>query len=198
MYRISYLDKLKSALTKLPSIGEKSAERITFFLLSNPEIADEIATALKDTIENVKFCKICHGFSDQEICDICRDTLREKILCIVEKPEDVMLLERVLDKKWYYHVTGGVISPVNNKTPDNLYLNDIPERIKKEGFVEIVLALPPTVEGDTTGYYIKGLLERSKINIKISRISRGIPRGSDLSFQDGQTLKEALMERKEL
>lgn len=198
MYKISYLDRLKSALTNLPSIGEKSAERITFFLLSNREIAEEIINALSDTIKNVQFCKNCHGFSDGEICHICEDTLREKVLCIVEKPEDVILLEKVLGRKWYYHVTGGVISPANNKTPDDLHLKDIPERIKKEHILEVVLALPPTVEGDTTGYYIKGLIEQEGLKVKISRISRGIPRGSDLSFQDGQTLKDALMERREL
>ncbi len=198
MYKISYLDRLKSALTKLPSIGEKSAERITFFLLSNREIAEEIINALSETVENVRFCEKCHGFSDEEICHICRDTLREKVLCIVEKPEDVILLERVLGRKWYYHVTGGVISPANNRTPDKLNLKDIPKRVKEENFAEIVLALPPTVEGDTTGYYIKGLIEQEGLKVKISRISRGIPRGSDLSFQDGQTLIDALMERKEL
>ncbi len=182
---------------KLPSIGEKSAERITYFLLSNKEIASEISNALTETIENVRFCKKCHGFSEQDICEICQDTTREKVLCVVEKPEDVMLLEEVLGKKWYYHVIGGVLSPMNNKTPETLYINDIPSRVKNDGIKEVVLALPPTVEGDTTGYYIRNLLKEHKLNVKITRISHGIPRGSDLSFQDGQTLKEALEERKE-
>ncbi len=198
MYRVSYLERLKSALIKLPSVGEKSAERIAFFLLSNRDTAEEIINALTDTLKNVMLCKNCHGFSEEEICEICKDELREKILCVVEKPEDVILLEKVLGRKWYYHVTGGVISPANNKTPENLYLKDIPERIKREKIIEVVLALPPTVEGDTTGYYIKNLIEQEGIEIKISRISRGIPRGSDLSFQDGQTLIDALTERKEL
>ena len=198
MYRVSYLEKLKKALTKLPSIGEKSAERITFFLLSNREIASEIVEALTDTVEHVKFCKRCHGFSEEDICEICKDTMREKVLCVVEKPEDVILLENVIGRRWYYHITGGVLSPINNRTPENLHINDIPDRVTKEGFKEVVLALPPTVEGDTTGYYIKNLLEEHKTEVKISRISRGIPRGSDLSFQDGQTLREALEERKEL
>ena len=198
MYRVSYLEKLKKALTKLPSIGEKSAERITFFLLTNKEVASEIVDALTDTVEHVKFCKKCHGFSEDDICEICKDTTREKILCVVEKPEDVILLENVIGRRWYYHITGGVLSPINNRTPETLHINDIPKRVREEGFKEVVLALPPTVEGDTTGYYIKNLLKEQKLEVKISRISRGIPRGSDLSFQDGQTLKEALEERKEL
>ncbi len=198
MFRVSYLEKLKKVLTKLPSIGEKSAERITFFLLSNREIAAEIANALTDTIEHVKFCKRCHGFSEGDICEICSDSMREKILCVVEKPEDVILLENVIGRRWYYHITGGVLSPINNRTPETLNINDIPDRITKEGIKEVILALPPTVEGDTTGYYIKNLLKERKIDIKLSRISRGIPRGSDLSFQDAQTLKEALEERREL
>ncbi len=198
MYRVFYLEKLKKALTKLPSIGEKSAERITFFLLSNKEVATEIAEAIKDATEHVKFCNKCHAFSEEELCEICRDPSREKVLCVVEKPEDVILLERVMGKKWYYHITGGVLSPINNKTPETLYIHDIPKRVKEDGFKEVVLALPPTVEGDTTGYYIRNLLKEHNLNVKITRISRGIPRGSDLSFQDGQTLKEALEERKEL
>lgn len=198
MYKVSYLERLKKALTKLPSIGEKSAERITHFLLNNREVATLIVEALLDTLEHIKFCKRCHTFSEEDLCEICKDTTREKVLCIVEKPEDVLLLEKVLESRWYYHITGGVLSPINNKTPETLHLTDIPERIQNEHIKEIVLALPPTVEGDTTGYYIRNLIREHKLSIKITRISHGIPRGSELSFQDGQTLKEALEERKEL
>ncbi len=195
MFKISYLEHLIDSLKKLPSIGQKSAERISFYLLSHREALKEVIEGLNDAQENAKFCKICHGFSQEDICPICKDTKRENVICVVEKPQDIFLLDEILPGKFRYHVIGGLISPITDITPDKLHIHDLVDRVKKEHVKEIILAISPSVEGETTSYYIKDLLKDT--GVRLTRISYGIPRGSDISFQDGFTLRESISDRHE-
>ncbi len=197
MWVPSSLLKLIEALKKLPGIGQRSAERIAFFLLRNREGLDELIEALGEAGQNLKFCSICHGLTDEDPCPICSDPGRDKtVLCVVEEPQDVFLLEKLDFFKGRYHVLGGVISPIDNIGPEDLTISHLVERVEREGVREVILALNPTVEGDTTAYYIADLLKPR--NVKVTRIARGLPTGSDLALTDVTTLKEALLGRREL
>jgi len=136
-------------------------------------------------------------YTDEDPCPICRDPKRDSsLLCVVERPQDVFLLEKIGFFNGKYHVLGGVISPLDNVSPEDLSIADLVERIEREGIIEVILALSPTVEGDTTAYYIADLLKPR--GIKVTRIARGLPTGSDLSLSDVTTLKEALLGRRKL
>ncbi len=191
------LRKLIDSLKKLPGIGERSAERIAFHLLKRPDQLQGMIEVLQDAKESLTFCSICHVITDVDPCPICTDSTRNgEVVCVVERPQDVFLIEKSGYFDGKYHVLGGVISPLHGVTPEDLYIEDLVERIRKEGIKEVILALSPTIEGDTTSIYIK---ERLKdLNVKVTRIARGLPTGIDLSFSDALTLKEALQGRREL
>ncbi|MDI6850324.1 MAG: recombination mediator RecR [bacterium] len=194
----SSLKKLIEQFKKLPGIGDRSAFRIAYYLLKDRDTLKGLSTALKEVDERIKLCRICHGFSeDSEICSICADERRNSgILCVVERPEDVYILESVQDLRWKYHVTGGVLSPVKGITADKLNIYDIRDRIKAEGFKELVIAFSPDVESDATTSYIVNLL--SDMDINISKIAIGLPKGIDITLIDPFTLKESIMGRRKL
>ena len=197
MWVPSSLLNLVEALKKLPGIGQRSAERIAFYLLRERNQLEELKKALEEARENLTFCSVCHVITDEDPCPICRDPKRDSsLLCVVERPQDVFLLEKIGFFNGKYHVLGGVISPLDNVSPEDLSIADLVERIEREGIIEVILALSPTVEGDTTAYYIADLLKPR--GIKVTRIARGLPTGSDLSLSDVTTLKEALLGRREL
>ena len=197
MWVPSSLLNLVEALKKLPGIGQRSAERIAFYLLRERNQLEELKKALEEARENLTFCSVCHVITDEDPCPICRDPKRDSsLLCVVERPQDVFLLEKIGFFNGKYHVLGGVISPLDNVSPEDLSIADLVERIEREGIKEVILALSPTVEGDTTAYYIADLLKPR--GIKVTRIARGLPTGSDLSLSDVTTLKEALLGRREL
>jgi len=197
MWVPSSLLNLVEALKKLPGVGQRSAERIAFYLLRERNQLEELKKVLEEARENLTFCSVCHVITDEDPCPICRDPKRDSsLLCVVERPQDVFLLEKIGFFNGKYHVLGGVISPLDNVSPEDLSIADLVERIEREGIIEVILALSPTVEGDTTAYYIADLLKPR--GIKVTRIARGLPTGSDLSLSDVTTLKEALLGRRKL
>jgi recombination protein RecR len=197
MWVPSSLHRLIDALKKLPGIGQRSAERITYYLTRDKEVFGEIIAALQDAKEGLSFCSICHVITDVDPCPLCTDPSRENdVLIVVERPQDVFLFESLGTLKGHYHVLGGVLSPLDDVGPKDLHIDDLVDRVRKDGVKEVILAMNPTVEGETTSHFIADRLKDT--DVKISRIARGLPMGSDLSLSDVVTLREALLGRRSL
>jgi len=194
----SSLKRLLETLKKLPGIGDRSAFRIAYFLLKDRDALTELISSLQEVNDRVKLCKICHGFSeDTDICPICSDERRNSgVLCIVERPEDVFVIDYIQGLNWKYHVLGGVLSPVKGITPEKLNIFDIRDRIKNEKFQEVVIALNPDVESDATCNYILGLLD--DLDVTVTRVAVGLPRGTDIALMDPYTLRESLFGRRKI
>ncbi|MGL6066386.1 MAG: recombination mediator RecR [Cetobacterium sp.] len=183
---------------RLPGIGKKSAVRLAFHVLemSDTEV-ERFSKALKDAKETVKKCSVCGNFSEEETCEICRDEFREKnIICVVEDSRDIISLEKTNRYKGVYHVLNGKIDPLNGMTPDKLNLRPLLEKVAKEEIVEIILALNPDLEGETTALYLTKLLK--PFNVKITKIASGIPMGGNIEFADVATISRALEGRQEI
>lgn len=183
---------------KLPGIGPKSAQRLAFYLLHNPESElEQFAQVLINLKKNTKICSVCHHIGEHDPCEICEDASRDqKIICIVEQPLDVLSIERSDRYKGIYHVLHGVISPLNNIGPDQLYLRDITKRL--QGVEEIILATNPTMEGEATALYITQLVRDVSNNpdLRMTRIGHGLPIGGDLEYADGVTVARAIEGRR--
>lgn len=203
------MQKLPKAVTRLiekferlPGIGPKSAQRLVFYLLHNPEheledFAEKLTALKRDTV----MCEICHNVAEHNPCGICSDPSRDTAqLCVVEQPLDLLALERSGTYSGRYHVLHGAISPLNNIGPDQLFLRDIVDRL--EGVTELILATNPTLEGEATALYITELLKNNTSatakKIKITRIGHGLPIGADIEYADGVTLARALEGRREM
>jgi len=185
---------------KLPGIGKKSAERIVYYLLKvdAPE-ALALADSIRAVKENVRYCKHCFNLAEDELCDICKDPRRNQtLLCVVEQPQDLIILEQTGRYEGLYHVLLGRLAPLEKITPDQLTITALVNRVQSGTFTEIVMATNPTVEGDTTAYYIISRLEALPNKPKISRLARGITTGSDLQFANKEMLADALSERQEM
>ena len=185
---------------KLPGLGKKSAERIAYYLL---KVDKHEALALADSIravkENVRYCKHCFNLSEGELCEICKDTRRNQtLLCVVEQPQDLIILEQTRRFEGLYHVLLGRLAPLEKITPDQLTIAALIKRVQLGTFSEIVMATNPTVEGDATAYYIISQLESLQNRPKITRLARGITTGSDLQFANSEMLADALSERQEM
>jgi len=185
---------------KLPGIGKKSAERIAYHLL---KLDKDDALALADSItavkENVRYCKDCFNLAEEELCTICKDPRRDQtLLCIVEQPQDLIILEQTGRYGGLYHVLLGRLSPLDKITPDQLTIAALLKRIESGSFSEIVMGTNPTVEGDATAFYIIGQLESLPATPKITRLARGITTGSDIQFANKEMLADALSERQEM
>lgn len=183
--------------SKLPTIGRKSARRLAAHVLKMPKKeVSQLATALLEVKERVRACRICRNITDTEICIICSSSKRAvEMICVVQDPEDILALERTGEYRGTYHVLGGVISPLDGVGPDDLNIRSLLERIGKPDseISEIILAISPTVEGDTTAFYLAQLLE--PFGIKITRLARGIPVGLTLTYADEATLSRAIAGR---
>lgn len=191
-----YLEEAVNQLSKLPGIGKKSALRIVMHLLNQE---DEKVTQLTEALETVKtaiqYCKTCHNISDAPICLICLSPSRDKTtICIVESIRDVISIESTGQYNGLYHVLGGLIAPLSGVGPDQLHINSLENRCVTDTPSELIMALSPNIEGDTTVYYISKLL-KSYPNIRITSIARGISFGGDLEFADEFTLGKALLKR---
>lgn len=195
------ISRLIEKFERLPGVGPKSAQRLVFYLLHNPEaeladFANRLIALKKETV----LCAKCHNVSDQDPCQLCEDSYRDTTsICVVEQPLDVFAIERSGTFKGYYHVLHGVISPLNNIGPDQLYIHDLVERL--DGVEELILATNPTMEGEATALYIRDLIYRSgrdSQSIKITRIGHGLPIGADIEYTDGVTLSRALEGRRTL
>ena len=192
---------LVTSFEKLPGIGPKSAQRLVFYLLHNPDHElDRFAANLQKLKKDTVLCETCHNVSESNPCPVCADTSRdETMLCIVEQPLDVLAIERSGAFKGLYHVLHGVIAPLNNIGPEQLFLHDIVKRL--EGVGEVVLATNPTMEGEATALYITEYLEQSgktSETLTISRIGHGLPIGADIEYADGMTLSRALEGRRKV
>ena len=191
------LSKLIWHFEKFPGIGPRTAQRLALFILKQPEsMIREFAKALLDARSNVGHCKKCFNLTSEEECEICRNTERnQKIICVVAETKDLLALERSREFKGVYHVIGGVISPMDSIGPDLLEIRSLVERVSKSEIEEIILALTPSVEGDTTALYIGKLLTPFT---KVTRIAYGLPMGSELEYVDEVTLARALEGRTNL
>jgi len=196
MYSSKYLELLIEELSRLPSIGQKSAQRLALHLLRAPkEDALRLAEAIRAVKERVGFCSVCGNFSEDDPCRLCTDSSRDgALICVVEQPGDLLALERTGSFKGRYHVLGGALSPLDGTTPDSLRIRPRLERLRSpnpNGDVrEVILATNPNVAGEATALYLSQLL--TPLGIKVTRIARGVPMGSDLEYSDLVTLARAL------
>ena len=177
-------------LAKLPGVGKATAQRLAFFILkSDQKDNKDLAHAIKEIKEKITFCVDCGIMAESEICSICLDKNRdEKIICVVEEPQDIYSFEKTNSFKGRYHVLGGVLSPLDGVGPDELNIENLYNRV--ESGMEVILATNPSVEGDTTCLYLSGKLEDK--GVKVTRLARGLPVGSDLEYMDELTLVRAM------
>ena len=192
------LKNLIESFKMLPGVGEKTAERMAFFLINEEqERTDFFADSIKTAKEKIRKCTICNGITDKEVCDICSNDLRnKKTLCVVEDPRSIFLFERLGSYNGQYHVLDGLISPLDGVDPDEIGIDKLVKRVQNDKFDEIIIAVKPSIEGETTALYIKKIIEGMKI--KVTRIARGIPIGTDIEYIDTMTLERALTDRKEI
>lgn len=184
------------SLQSLPGIGKKSAERIAFHILTKPTSGEKILQSLEKVIKEIKFCSKCGNITVESICNICTSPERDStILCVVEKPMDVFAIERSNSFKGLYHVLGGLLSPLDNIYPEDINIDSLIKRVNVENIKEIIIATNPTTEGEATALYIEENLK--DIGVRITRIARGIPFGTDIDFADDLTLMRALEDRQE-
>ena len=192
VYSVPSIARLVEEFSKLPGIGPKSAQRLTFYLIRMPEQhAHELAAAIVGVKDSVATCSRCFNLTEADPCDICADPDRDSVrLCVVEEALDVLALERTHSYRGLYHVLHGAISPMNGIGPDDLRIRPLLKRVSDESIQEIILATNPNVEGDATAMYIHGLI--SPLGISITRPARGLPVGGDLEYADASTLGRAL------
>jgi len=185
-------------LSKLPSIGKKTAQRLALYILKSDEKnVDNLIQAIKELKIKLHFCKRCFNLAEGEFCEICMSNKRDNaLLCIVEEASDIIAIEKSNEYNGLYHVLGGVLSPLSGVGPDSLRIKELIKRFEDENFKEVVLALNPDTEGETTSLYLAKLMK--PFGVKISRIARGLPIGGDLEFADEATIGRAVLGRSEL
>ena len=194
-YPSKLLEKAIQELTRLPGVGRKTALRFALYLLSQKkETVHYFSNSITQLIDDVKYCQVCHNLSDTDVCDICSNPHRDKsIICVVENIHSVMSIENTGQFHGLYHVLGGVISPMDGTGPADLELDSLFERVESGGVSEIILALNPTMEGDTTNFYISRRLAQS--GVKFSVLARGVSVGDDLEYTDEVTLGRSILGR---
>ncbi len=192
------INDLIECYKKLPGIGEKTAERMALYSLElDQEIIDLFAQSLIDLKKNIKRCKKCNNLSQDDLCSICSNSNRNnKVICVVEEPKNVFQFEKIGTYHGLYHVLDGLICPLENKNPEDINLESLLDRIEKEKIEEVIIAVKPSIEGETTALYISKILEGK--DIKISKIAHGVPIGADMDYVDALTLELALEERKDI
>ncbi len=192
------LQKAIDELSKLPSIGRKSAQRLALHILrADLNEVRSLSDVLIDLKENTQTCKICFNISESDTCEICKSEKRDKTtICVVEEISDVIAIEKTNEFLGLYHVLGGVLSPLSGKDADSLNLSELIYRVRNGEILEVILALNPDTEGETTSLYIAKLLK--PFNVKVSRLARGLPIGGDLEFADEATIGRAVLSRIEI
>ncbi|WP_244834023.1 recombination mediator RecR [Clostridium sp. BJN0001] len=191
------IEKLIEEFAKLPSIGQKTAQRLTLHVLNLPEDeVREFAEALVKARGTIKYCSVCGNFTDSDPCPICSNPNRDKeTICVVEQPKDIMIMERVKEYNGVYHVLHGNISPMQGRGPQDIHIRELVARMN-QNVKEVIIATNPTIEGEATAMYISKVLK--PLDIKVTRIAAGIPVGGDLEYADEVTLSKALEGRKEI
>ena len=197
-YNIVSLNELVAQFERLPGIGKKTAQRLSYFILEQPpERAKKFAEALINARKKIHYCKCCQALTDLDICSICNEENRDKtVICVVESPKDIMAFERTREYNGLYHVLHGAISPLDGVGPEQLKIKELLSRLADGTVQEVIMATNPTVEGEATASYISRLLK--PMGIKISRLAYGIPVGGDLEYADEVTLSRALDGRNEI
>ncbi len=192
------LNKLIEQFEKLPGIGRKGAQRMAFFMLSQPiEKAEEFADAIVTAHKKLRRCKVCCNLAESEVCPVCDDSMRDKsVVCIVESPRDIISFERVSEYRGVYHVLHGLISPLDNIGPDAICIKELEKRLDEGEIKEAIMATGATTEGEATAIYISNKVLKPR-GIKVTRLSYGIPIGSALEYADEMTLLRALKDRNE-
>ncbi len=189
------LEKAVNEFSKLPGIGRKTALRLVLHLLRQSDSdVEQFASAIAKVKQEVKYCRVCHNISDDDVCPICSDSRRDtSLICVVENIQDVMAVENTQQFRGLYHVLGGIISPMDGIGPDQLEIQSLVQRVEEGGVSEVILALSSTMEGDTTNFYISRKL--APLNVKLSVIARGISVGDELEYTDEVTLGRSIVNR---
>jgi len=192
------IENLITELSKLPGIGRKTAQRLAFFILTmTDEEAKGISRAIDEVKEKARFCRECFNITDEEVCNICSSSSRDRTkICVVEEPSNILVVERSKGFDGIYHVLLGALSPIDGFTPDKLKINELVERVRKNSIQEIILATNPNTKGEMTAQYIRELLK--PFPVRVTRIAYGLPMGGDIEFADEVTLSKALEGRREI
>ena len=194
----SSLKNLIDCFKKLPGVGEKTAERFSLSVLGFDEkLIESFSNSIKDVKYKIKRCSICNNLTESDVCDICRDENRDSsVICVVEEAKNSILFEKMGAYKGKYHILNGLISPLDGVGPEDINIDKLIDRIDSEGVSEVILALKPSIEGETTSLYISKVL--SGKGVKVTKIAHGIPMGADIEYIDMLTLEMALSDRKEI
>ncbi len=194
-YNSSLLDKAVAELSKLPGIGEKTALRLALYLLrKEPEMSEALGSSIIEMRRHIHYCPECHNISDEGTCSICSDRRRDRsTVCVVENVKDVITIEATREHHGLYHVLGGVISPLDGIAPSDIEIESLVERVGKGEIKEVILALSPTLEGDTTNFYIYRRL--AEMPVEVTMLARGLSIGNELEYTDELTLGRSIMNR---
>ncbi|HEX5107349.1 MAG TPA: recombination mediator RecR [Vicinamibacterales bacterium] len=192
------LARLVEQLQRLPGIGAKSAQRLAFHILKTPrEDADRLCEAIRDVKDRVTYCSVCNNITDTDPCAFCTSAVRDqKVICVVEEPQNVSVIEKTREFRGMYHVLMGALSPLQGIGPDDLRIKGLLARIGSGSVAEVILATNPTVEGEATALYLARLLK--PLGVRVTRIAMGIPVGSDLEYADEVTMTRAMENRRDL
>jgi recombination protein RecR len=191
------IDDLVAQLTRLPGIGSRTAQRLAFHLLqASKQEAIALAEAIHEVKERVRFCRECGNLTEEETCAICRDARRDhSVICVVEQPVDLVSLERTAEFRGLYHVLGGSLSPLDGVEPEHLRIDELFDRVSRNGVTEVVLATNPNMTGEATAAY---LADRLRGRVRVTRLASGLPVGGDLEYADEVTLGRAFVGRREM
>jgi len=192
------LNNLINSLKKLPTIGEKSAERLAFAIMNmDEEDINEFSSSIRDVKLKIKKCEKCGNITENKLCDICSNENRDSsLICVVEDSKNIITLEKMGTYNGKYHVLNGLISPIDGKGPDDIDINSLIKKVKEDKIKEVIIAISPTLEGETTALYISKLLEDTKV--VVSKIAYGIPIGADMEYLDPMTLSMAISNRNKI
>ncbi len=192
------IHNLIECFKKLPGIGEKTAERLALSILKqDSQIVELFSKSLIDVNTKIKRCTVCNNLTEDEVCDICKSSNRDSnVLCIVEDPKNVILFEKIGSYKGLYHVLDGLISPLDGIGPEEIKIGNLIERIEKNNINEVIIAVIPSIEGETTSLYISRMLKG--LPVKVTKLAHGIPLGIDMEYVDVMTLEMALQDRKDI
>ena len=194
------VNRLITELARLPGIGQRTAQRLAFYLLSVPEEdAVPLADAIREVKETVRQCEVCFNLAVEPTCRICQDEKREPaVLCVVEQPGDIIPIERTNEFRGRYHILGGALSPIDGIDPEDLHISELLSRVEGDGIREVVIATNATTTGEATALYLADTLRERAPQVTVTRLASGLPVGSDLEYADEITLGKALRGRREL
>jgi recombination protein RecR len=194
------VDRLITELSKLPGIGQRTAQRLAFHLLrASEQDALGLASAIREVKERIGLCEVCFNLSEGPRCELCQDERRDRsVICVVEEPADVIPIERTHEYRGVYHVLGGALSPIDGIDPENLKITELVKRVIEGEVSEVVIATNPTTSGEATAFYIAEALREQGADVSVTRLASGLPMGADLEYADEVTLGKALAGRRAL